>query len=113
MIRTSKAWAAVAFTGLLFAQAAFSQNITGSVTGAVVDTSGAAVVGAAVRLNNTGTGISQSTVSDNSGNFRFLLLQPGVYALEAARPGFKTFRRDGILVEADRSLAVPDRKSVV
>jgi hypothetical protein len=83
------------------------QQITGSITGSVYDSSGAAIVNANVRVTNTGTGAAQSTLSDNSGNFRFVLLPPGVYALEATRQGFKTFRRDGIVVEADRSLGVP------
>src|SRR5438128_2559673 len=105
MISMSKALAGALL--LLCAHAGFSQNITGSVTGSVVDSSGASVAGAAVKLTNTGTGITQSAVSDSAGDFRFLLLPPGNYALDASNPGFKSFRRDGILVEADRSLAVP------
>jgi len=83
------------------------QQITGSVTGSVRDSSGAAVVRTAVRLTNSGTGVTQSMPSDSDGNFQFLLLQPGTYILEGVSPGFKTFRREGIIVEADRSMAVP------
>src|SRR6266446_6191767 len=86
---------------------AFAQQITGSITGSILDSSGAAVVNATVTLTNTGTGAALSASSGNSGDFRFLLLQPGVYALEASHTGFKTSRRDGIVVEADRSLAIP------
>jgi hypothetical protein len=85
----------------------YAQQITGSITGSVLDSSGASVVGASVRLTNTGTAFAQATMTDASGNFQFLLLQPGTYVVEASSPGFKTFRRDGIIVEADRSLAVP------
>ena len=94
---------------LLAACAPFTlaQNITGSVTGSVIDSSGAVVVGAKVTLTNTGTSETQNEPSDTSGNFRFLLLPPGTYVVEVSNPGFKTFRRDGIIVEADRSLAVP------
>jgi hypothetical protein len=100
---------AAAVTVWMFAGAlvAFGQQITGSVTGSVQDPSGAAVVGATVTLTNTGTSVSRTTQSDGSGNFQFLLLPPGNYLLEASNPGFRTFRRDGIVVEADRSLAVP------
>src|SRR5712691_4475470 len=87
--------------------ATFAQNITGSITGTVVDSSGLAVPGAPVKLTNTGTGLTQTSLSDSSGDYRFLLLQPGSYSIEASVPGFKTFRRDGIVVEADRSMAVP------
>jgi hypothetical protein len=85
----------------------YAQQITGSITGSVVDSSGAAVVGASVKLTNTGTAFVQTTTTDTSGNFQFLLLQPGTYLIEGSNTGFKTFRRDGIIVEADRSLGVP------
>src|SRR6266478_2984763 len=85
----------------------YAQQITGSITGSVVDSSGAAVVGASVKLTNTGTAFVQTTSTDTSGNFQFLLLQPGTYLIEGSNAGFKTFRRDGIIVEADRSLGVP------
>src|SRR5215469_9960125 len=89
------------------AAAALAQQITGSVTGTVTDPSGATVSGAAVKLTNTGTAAVQDATTDNSGDFRFLLLPPGNYALQVTTSGFKTFRRDGIIVEVDRSIAVP------
>src|SRR5579864_3403600 len=90
-----------------WASAVYAQQITGAITGSVFDSSGAAVAGASVRLTNTGTAFVQTTATDQSGNFQFLLLQPGTYVIEATNAGFKTFRHDGIIVEADRSLAVP------
>ena len=86
---------------------AFAQEITGSVTGSVADASGAVIVGAKVALTNTGTSKTDTTVSDASGNFKFFLLPPANYTVEASMTGFKTFRREGIIVEADRSLGVP------
>src|SRR5882672_9696637 len=90
-----------------FSATAFGQVTSGSVTGSVQDPTAAAVVGVSVKLINTGTSATRTTTSDSSGNFQFLLVPPGVYVLEATSPGFRTFRRDGIVVEADRSLAVP------
>ena len=87
--------------------AAYAQLTTGSITGTAQDPSGASVPGATLKVTNIGIGVVQSATTDSAGNFRFLLLQPGSYALEASRQGFKTFRRDGLVVEADRSLAVP------
>ncbi|MGH9666285.1 MAG: carboxypeptidase regulatory-like domain-containing protein, partial [Bryobacteraceae bacterium] len=81
--------------------------ITGSVTGTVRDSSGAVVTQAKLQLVNSGTGIVHSAASDASGDFRFLLLPVGTYSLKASATGFKTFLRDGIIVEADRSLGVP------
>src|SRR5262245_45968292 len=87
--------------------AAQAQILTGTITGGVTDPSGAAVVGVEVSVTNTSTGLVRSTQTDEAGNFRFLLLPLGVYTLEAHGSGFKGFRREGIIVEADRSLAVP------
>src|ERR1700693_4757101 len=90
----------------LTVSAALAQQITGSITGTVADPSGAAVAGAAVKLTNMGTGAVQSSTSDSSGDFSFLLLPPGNYALEAATAGFKTFRQERIIVEVDRSVEI-------
>src|SRR5579871_31282 len=91
---------------------ASAQVITGSITGSVVDASDSVVVGAKVTLTNNGTSQTQATPSDASGNFRFLLLPPGKYSIEGSLAGFKTFKREGIIVEADRSLGVPITLSV-
>src|SRR5262249_28416480 len=63
--------------------------------------------GATVKLTNTGTGAMQQITTDGSGDFRFLLLPPGIYTVDVTNAGFKAFRREGIIVEAARSLAVP------
>src|SRR6266550_5166492 len=91
----------------LSASLCFAQQITGSVTGAVTDPTGAAVVGAAVKLTNTQTGAVQNATTNGEGDFRFLLLPTGNYSLEVTSSGFKSFRREGVIVEVDRSIAVP------
>src|SRR5260370_36357850 len=83
---------------VIFNSSSFAQVTSGSVTGSVQDSTSAAIVGATLKLINTGTSVTQTTVSDNSGNFQFLLTQPGIYVLEASHPGFRTFRRDGVVV---------------
>src|SRR6202030_755978 len=109
MIRVDRSgfWRLVLLVLAAWGSTVYAQQITGSITGSVVDSSGAAVVGASVKLTNTGTAFVQTTTTDTSGNFQFLLLQPGTYLIEGSSTGFKTFRRDGIIVEADRSLGVP------
>ena len=96
----------------LLAVSAYAQQVTGTITGAVTDSSGAAIAGVQVRLNSPQTGLSRTVATDEAGAFRFLVLQPGVYTLDAAQTGFKAVRREGIVVEADRSLAVPIRFEV-
>jgi len=91
----------------ILAATAYGQVITGAVTGNVKDPTGAVVPGAEIRLTNMDTGVVRTTVSNELGNFQFLLVPLGTYSLEASLAGFKTFRRAGIIVETDRSLGVP------
>lgn len=44
---------------------------TGSVTGTIKDPTGAMVVGARCTLTNTGTGVSQTTLSTSAGAYTF------------------------------------------
>ena len=97
----------VALIALLSLSACFGQQITGSITGTVTDPAGAAISGATAKLTNTETGLLQNATSDGAGNFRFLLLPPGNYSLQISVAGFKTFLREGLVVEVDRSLGVP------
>ncbi len=107
-MRMSPRFLFLASIAALFAGAsATAQQITGSITGSVTDAQGASVTGAQITLTNTGTNAVATTTTDPEGNFRFLLLPPGTYSLRASAPGFKTFVRDGIIVEVDRSLGVP------
>jgi hypothetical protein len=90
---------------VVFSATAICQGTGGSVTGSVQDTTSSSIVGAAVKLINNGTAAVQTTTTDNSGNFQ--LLAPRHLRSRSVNPGFRTFCRDGIVVEADRSLAVP------
>jgi len=96
----------------ILAAGAHAQMITGAVTGTVKDATGAVIPGAEIRLTNLDTGVTRTTVSDQLGNFQFLLVPLGTYSLEASLGGFKTFRRAGIIVETDRSLGVPVQMQV-
>jgi Carboxypeptidase regulatory-like domain len=79
---------ALLFSGTL----AFSQSTTGTVLGAVKDTSGAAVSGAMVKLLNTGTNAARSTISSESGAFQFSNLDVGTYQLDINAVGFEGVR---------------------
>jgi outer membrane receptor protein involved in Fe transport len=84
-----------------------SQQVTGTITGSVTDSSGAAIPAVQVRLSSPATGMQRTIATGEDGDFRFLLVPPGNYTVEVSHQGFKAVRRDGIIVEADRSLAVP------
>ena len=78
-------------TALVFALAVHGQTSRGTVTGTVLDQSGAVIRGAGVRLAGVDTGAKLSTMSNDSGVYRFDAVDLGVYELEIAHPGFRDF----------------------
>jgi hypothetical protein len=62
-------------------------QFSGSVQGAVQDTTGLVVANATVTLTNTDTTVSRQATSDSSGLYRFVSLAPGPYDVSAVAPG--------------------------
>jgi hypothetical protein len=86
---------------LLAGPEAVAQSIiSGDVTGAVTDPSGAAVPGAKVTLLNAATNISQTTSTNMAGNYRFSFLVPGTYSVTVSAAGFQAAQRTGVVVTA-------------
>jgi hypothetical protein len=85
-------WLALTFLAACFfgvSCPAFGQSLTsGGVTGTVTDPSGAAVPNATVTLKNNDTGAAASVTSNDTGAYRFALLNPGSYTVSVAAPGF-------------------------
>ena len=63
---------------------------TGTATGLVTDPSGALVPTAAVTVTYAATNEARSTVTDETGRYRFPLLQPGDYSIAAQTAGLKS-----------------------
>src|ERR1700692_450584 len=80
-----------------------AQTFYGSIVGSVTDQSGAAISGASVTLTNTGTSERRSDQTDNSGNYQFVNLVPGLYRVDVETKGFKHLTREQIQVEAQRA----------
>jgi Carboxypeptidase regulatory-like domain len=79
---------------------ASAQTTTADVVGTVTDTSGAVVPGATVTMTNVGTNVSQTTVSNASGDYVFTLLQVGNYSEKVEAKGFKTFLTPSLALSA-------------
>src|SRR5919108_5546045 len=78
-----------------------AQIATGSVTGAVTDTSGAVLPGVTVSLTGDRVlGGAQTQTTDAAGAYRFDRLAPGSYSLKFELSGFKGIERTGIRVNA-------------
>lgn len=92
-----------------FIAAAHCQTSRGTLTGIVLDSSGAAVNGANVTLTNEQTGIRLSTASNQAGVYRLDAVDPGVYSLQIERPGFRAYTGNKIRVEANRVTTIDPR----
>jgi hypothetical protein len=79
-------------------------GVGGSISGTIKDPTGAAIAESSVTLVNTGTGVRQSATADGQGRYAFPILPVGGYVLEVNHPGFKPYRRAGIVLDANSAL---------
>jgi hypothetical protein len=83
----------------------FGQDTTASIAGRVVDSSGAVIPGALVKVTNAETNEIRTATTNGEGNFLVLSLPVSRYTLEASKAGFKTKIETGItLVVGQRAL---------
>ena len=92
-----------AFLLLSLTIAAYGQTFRGALSGAVTDSTGAALPGATVKLDNPSTGLSRSTVSTEAGDFFFADLPLGTYTLTVALPGFESRKVDNVEVAVSKT----------
>ncbi len=99
-------------TVIVISQPGIGQLLQGTLNGYVTDPSQAAVPGAEVTISNQATNFSRSSVTNAQGGFSFVTLEPGTYTLVVKAPGFESYTKNGIVVNAneitrsDLSLAV-------
>jgi Carboxypeptidase regulatory-like domain/TonB-dependent Receptor Plug Domain len=80
---------------------------TGSITGTVVDPSGAAIPGAQVQILDQATGaLTREATADGSGNFRVLNVPPATYKVKITAPGMQELDRSGVNLDQDQSLGL-------
>lgn len=91
---------------LLLPVLAMCQNISGSLSGTVQDSMGAAFAGAEVRIANTETGFLRTVRTNLEGYFSFPDLRPGAYDLEIGSEGFKRYRQERIVINSGESRSV-------
>lgn len=79
------------------------QALDGNLAGAVLDPSGAAVVGAAVSAENLATGWKASAVASSIGIYRFNSLPVGDYKIRVSFPGFQEKVLASVAVELSKT----------
>ena len=73
-----------------------------TLSGAVTDSTGAVIPGAVVTVTNDTTGMATTRVTNESGNYEFTNLLPGLYTLTAEVPGFETGIYRNVELKADQ-----------
>jgi hypothetical protein len=95
---------------LIFASALFTASARAqedaSISGHVVDTTGAAIAGAAVKIRNVETGSERNLITDEAGHFSAPSLSVGRYDVTALKEGFRTDTKTNI------TLAVGQREEI-
>jgi hypothetical protein len=81
-----------------------AQVVGATVSGAVLDPSGAKVADADVAITNVGTGIVTRTTTKSDGIFVVPNLQPGNYEVLVSAKGFSTLLRKGITLTVGQEL---------
>jgi len=102
-------WAlTVICAGCLCAPMAWPQAQVSSadLKGTVFDPSKAAVPGATVTATNVATQVPRSTTTDDSGNYRIPLLQPGEYEVRVEATGFTTQLRKGLTLTVGQTAEI-------
>src|SRR5215510_8899960 len=79
---------------------AFAQA-TAQISGTVKDSSGAVLPGADITATQSETGISRTTVSNETGSYVLPNLPLGPYKLEVSLPGFRTFVQAGVVLQVN------------
>ena len=89
-----------------------AQQITGAITGTVIDASGAAVPGAAVEIRNVDTNLTVRLLTQTNGSYQAANLPAGNYRIAFSKDGFQTQSHTSILVQGDRTTALSVRMEV-
>ena len=77
-----------------------AQTERGAISGIVIDQTKAAVPGVSIKVINTGTNVTTTVNSSESGGFNVANLPPGTYQLEASLEGFRKAIVEGIILTA-------------
>src|SRR5437879_3902581 len=90
-------WGALSLTACLILPA--NGQTFGDITGVVTDPSGAVLVGATVSVTNTQTNATRTAGTNNTGNYSFPALLPGIYSVKVEMAGMQTEIRNGVQLQ--------------
>lgn len=95
------AWIVQLFTGAGLAQSTFGEFV-----GTVKDPSGALIAGCKVTVKNLGTSATRTAITDASGSYIVVNLEPGDYQITMEMQGFQRFDRTNIQLLSRETLRI-------
>ena len=83
-----------------FSGPAVGQSTYGIILGTVTDASGSVIPSAEVQARNQDTDVTLTTHTDNSGDYRFVNMDPGSYAITVSAQSFAPVKNEGVVLPA-------------
>ena len=105
LVPLSRLGVLLALCAFLLVSIAPAQTVTGSITGTVVDSSGAVVPGSTVTLTSAG-GTRRTQTTTGAGEFIFVAVPPGIYSVKVENRGFGPVIRTGVTLTANERAAL-------
>src|SRR5215471_18247943 len=84
----------------------YGQAVNAKLLGTVTDASGAVVPNAKIKITEVGTGLARTAETNSSGNYEFVDLPPGQYAVTVEQRGFKKVTRNAVDVQVNSDVRV-------
>lgn len=91
---------------LLFASNVLTQTFYSTIVGKVTDVNGASIPGATVTITQNGTNRTQTSATNDDGEYVITQLPPGTYTLKISYTGFKISLNENITLETDTTSRV-------
>src|SRR5215472_5480261 len=96
----------IAACGLALTGAILAQSDRGTITGTIIDPTGAVVASAPVEIRNVETGAVYQAGTSATGNYTLAQLPAGQYELSVTVPGFKKYVRKSVTVNVGETYRV-------
>jgi outer membrane receptor protein involved in Fe transport len=96
----------LAFLSLLIVACVHGQSPNATISGRVVDPSGAVIVDADILVANDATGVQYSAKTNGDGLYLVSSLPPGTYRLQVSKIGFKTLIKPDIVLNVQDAVGI-------
>jgi Carboxypeptidase regulatory-like domain len=84
-----------------------TKKFPGSITGTLVDATGASIAGATVKFTGSDSSAAREVQSDGDGQFSFANVPPGPFLLTVSSPGFAAKTTSGVLGSGEARVLQP------